>query len=203
MSDGARRRWLEKTLLQLPSETQRCVQQELVLLDYIHVEICTLEDRIRQCIKVTPRIQLLKTLPGIGDVLSIVIDREVGDISRFSHSDSFAAYCGTTPRVSGSGGKFHYGYLLKGSNQYLQFAFIEAANVIAAHHNHKSWQNRHVVRLYKRIHARRCSSVAAGAGARHLSESAFWILKNMDPYREPSPIRCACAPNMVPLSTEH
>jgi transposase len=197
------RRWLEKTLLQLPPETQRCVQQELVLLDFVQDEISSLEDRIRQCIKVTPRIQLLKTLPGIGDILSIVIDREVGDISRISHSDSFAAYCGTTPRVSGSGGKFHYGHLRKESNQSLQFAFIEAANVIVAHHNHKSWQNRYVVRLYKRIRARRCSSVAVGAVARHLSESAFWILMKMEPYREPSPIRSERAPNMVPSSTDH
>jgi transposase len=197
------RRWLDRTILQLPPETQRCVQQELVLLDFIQAEISSLEDRIRQCIRVTPRIQLLKTLPGIGDILSIVIDREVGDISRFTHSDSFAAYCGTTPRVSGSAGKFHYGHLRKESNQYLQFAFIEAANVIIAHHNMKTWQNRHVVILYKRIRARRCSSVAAGAVARHLAESAFWILKKLEPYREPTPIRSERAPNMVPPSTEH
>jgi transposase len=180
------RRWLENTILQLPQETQRCVQQELVLLDHIQSEISSLEDRIRQCLKETPRIQLLKTLPGVGDILSIVIDREVGDISRFSHSDSFAAYCGTTPRVSGSGGKFHYGHLRKESNQYLQFAFIEAANVIVAHHNRKTWQNRHVVRLYERVRARRGSAVAVGAVARHLSESAFWILTKLEPYREPS-----------------
>ena len=181
------RRWLENTILQLPQETQRCVQQELVLLDHIQGEISSLEDRIRQCLKETPRIQLLKTLPGVGDILSIVIDREVGDISRFSHSDSFAAYCGTTPRVSGSGGKFHYGHLRKESNQYLQFAFIEAANVIVAHHNRKTWQNRHVVCLYERVRARRGSAVAVGAVARHLSESAFWILTKLEPYREPSP----------------
>jgi transposase len=180
------RRWLDQIILQLPPETQRCVLQELALLDFIQGEISTIEDRIRQCIQETPRIQLLKTLPGVGDILSIVIDREVGDISRFTHSDSFATYCGTTPKVSGSGGKFHYGHLLKESNQYLQFAFIEAANVIVAHHNRKTWQNRHVVRLYHRVRARRCSSVAAGALARHLSESAFWILKKMEPYQEPS-----------------
>ena len=178
------RRWLDQTILQLPTETQRCVQQELILLDFIQGEISSFEDRIRQCIQETPRIQLLKTLPGVGDILSIVIDREVGDISRFTHSDSFATYCGTTPRVSGSGGKFHYGHLQKESNLYLQFAFIEAANVIVAYHNQKTWQNRHVVRLYHRVRARRCSSVAAGALARHLSESAFWILKKMEPYQE-------------------
>jgi transposase len=173
------RRWLDHTILLLPPETQRCAQQELVLLDFIQNEISALENRIRQSIQVTSRIQFLKTLPGIGNILSIVIDREVGDISRFSHSDSFAAYCGTTPRVSGSAGKFRYGHLRKESNQYLLFAFIEAANVIVAHHNQKNWQNRHVVRLYKRIRIKRCSSIAIGAVARYLSESAFWILKKM------------------------
>jgi transposase len=196
--------WLDQTILQLPPETQRCVQQELLLLDFIQGEISDLEDRIRQCIKVTSRIQLLKTLPGIGDILSIVIDREVGDISRFSHSDSFAAYCGTTPRVYGSGGKIHYVHLRKESNQYLQFAFIEAANVIVAHYNLVTWQNRHVVHLYKRIRARRCSAVAAGAVARHLSESAFWILKKMEPYREPfNPNPKRARAQHGALSTDH
>jgi transposase len=197
----AGRRWLDQTILQLPPETQRCTQQQLILLDFIQEEISSLEDRIRQSVKETPRIQLLKTLPGIGDILSIVIDREIGDISRFTHSDSFAAYCGTTPKVSSSGGKIHYGHLPKESNQYLQFAFIEAANVIVAHRNLKTWQNRHTVRLYNRIRARRCPSVAAGAVARHLAESAFWILKKMEPYREPSPIRSERVPNRVPSST--
>jgi transposase len=192
------RRWLDQTILQLPPETRHCTHKQLILLDFIQEEIFSLEDRIRQCIKVTPRTQLLKTLPGVGDILSIVIDREVGDISRFNHSDSFAAYCGTTPKVSASGGKIHYGRLPKESNQYLPFAFIEAANVFVTHQRLKTWQNRHAVRLSNRIRARRCPSVAAGAGARYLAKSAFWILKKMGPYREPSPIRSERVPNRVP-----
>jgi hypothetical protein len=71
------------------------------------------------------------------------------------------------------------------SNQYLKWAFIEAANAISAHHAQRGWIGRHVSRLYLRIRGRKGSSVAMGALARHLAESAFWVLIKKEPYREP------------------
>jgi len=44
-------------------------------------------------------IELLRTIPGIGAILSIVIAHEIGDIARFPSSSHLAAYAGTTPRV--------------------------------------------------------------------------------------------------------
>jgi hypothetical protein len=85
--------------------------------------------------------QLLKSLPGVGDILAILIDREVGTISRFPSASQFSSYCGTTPRVSSSGGKTHYGKMRTESNQYLKWAFIEAANAVSAHHAQRGWVN--------------------------------------------------------------
>jgi transposase len=101
--------WLEGALSSLPPETSRCAKQELELLNALNDQIETLEDRIRQQIQTTPNLRLLKTLPGVGNILAIVIDREMGSIDRFHGPESFACYSGTAPKVSSSGGKTHYG----------------------------------------------------------------------------------------------
>ena len=182
------RAWLDSAVGRLPPETARCLNQQLQLLDSISVQISCLEERIHILTALTPTMLLLKSLPGVGDILSIVIEREVGNIQRFPSAPQFSSYCGTTPRVSSSGGKTHYGRLRTESNQYLKWAFIEAANAVAAHHAQRGWTHRHASRLYLRIRSRKGSSVAIGAVARHLAESAFWVLTKNEPYREYSKV---------------
>jgi len=179
------RTWLDSAIPSLPPETARCLTQHLQLLDYLSLQISQLEDRIRTQIAITPAMQLLKTLPGIGDMLAIVIERELGSISRFPSAQQFSSYCGTTPRVSSSGGKTRYGKMRTESNQYLKWAFIEAANAVSAHHAQRGWTNRHCSQLYLSVRSRKGASVAVGAVARHLAESTYWVLKKNEPYKEP------------------
>jgi transposase len=177
--------WLEQAITQLPPETGRCLHQEVELLASFNEQIQALEARIREAIALTPNMLLLKTLPGVGDILAIVIDREVGIISRFPGSQNFSSYAGTTPRVSSSGGKTHLGHMRTESNQYLKWAFIEAGNVVAAHHAQSGWTQKHVSKIYLRTRNKKGHSIAVGAVARHLAESAFWILTKNEPYKDP------------------
>jgi transposase len=177
---------LTKACTALPPETQRCMQQHLIALDHIQGQIKELEERIKQRVEITPNIQLLKTLPGVANILAIVIEREMGTVDRFSSSAHFASYAGTVPTVKASGGKFRYGRLRKQSNQYLKWAFIEAANVIVRQRRHANWRVKHVTILYERIRQRKGHSVAVGAVARHLSEAAFWMLRKQEPYKDPA-----------------
>ncbi len=176
---------LHNNLAGLPTETRRCVEEELKLLNKIQQHIDTLEAHIHEQIQLTPRMQLLKTLPGVGEILAIVIDREVGLVERFSTAESLASYAGTTPKVISSGGKTYYGPMRKVSNQYLKWAFVEAANVIVRNHNRLSWKNKHVVHLYERTAQRKGHAVAVGAIARHLAEATYWVLTKGEAYHEP------------------
>src|SRR3990172_9326725 len=74
---------LLQLLAHLPAETHRCVAQELELLDLLQIHIHQLEERILERVKITPTIQLLMSIPGPAEILSIVIDRELGSIQRF------------------------------------------------------------------------------------------------------------------------
>lgn len=181
---------LTKACRALPPETQRCMQQHLSVLDHVQGQIKDLEERIKQRVEATPNIQLLKTLPGVANILSIVIEREIGDVSRFPSSAQFASYAGTVPTIKASGGRIRYGRLRKQSNQYLKWAAIgassEAANVVVRQRRHPNWRTKHVTILYERIRQRKGHSVAVGAVARHLSEAAFWMLKKQEPYKDPA-----------------
>jgi transposase len=103
-----------------------------------------IESSIIKCEKVMKRefgedpiLILLESTPGIAFTLGTIILNETGDIERFPSASHFASYCGTTPRVKASGGKVRYGRLRKDCNHYMEWAFVEAANVICLKQN--SW----------------------------------------------------------------
>jgi transposase len=182
-------KWREEllsTIDQLPTETRKCMRSELELLDHLSSQIQSLEVRIQDLVEDSDQIQILKTFPGIGDILGIVIRQEIGTIERFPSAEQFASYCGVVPTVKSSGGKSRYGRMRKQSNQYLKWAFIEAANGVGLHHTSSNWQDRHVVRLYRRIRQLKGHRIAIGAVARHLAEATYWILRKQEPYREPA-----------------
>jgi transposase len=176
---------LNQVIQQVPTETKTCLQQELELLEKVQEQIHAMEERMKERISLTPNMQLLKTIPGVGDILAIVIGTEIGLIERFSRAEQLASYAGTVPAVKSSGGKVRYGHTPKESNHYLKWAFIEAANAPAQYGKKPHWQHRHVTHVYQQVKQRKGHSVAVGAVARHLAEATFWILKKQEPYREP------------------
>jgi transposase len=183
---GAGRAWLGTALSRLPPETRGCLAQELEALDSLQLQIAHLEKRIRGRVVLTPSIQVLKTLPGVGDILATVIEREIGSIDRFDTPGQLASYSGVVPTVHASGGKTRFGHMRKPSNQYLKWAFVEAANVVVRHRHHPAWKGKYICHIYDQVSRRKGHAVAVGAVARHLAESAFWILNRQQPYRPPA-----------------
>jgi len=180
---------LKKLMKQLPHETQCVSQMLLEQTNYLTVQILVLEKRIEELVKMTPEMQRLMTLPGIGKILSSTIMLEIGTIERFSDAERLASYSGTTPRVISSGDKTRYGHLRKDVNQYLKWAYSEAANTMAA--NHLRCPDRHVSMLYKRVRHRKGHAVAVGAVARHLAEATYYVLSRKQTYRDPKLRQCS------------
>ena len=52
-----------------------------------------------------PETTWLKTLPGVGEILAVVIWTEIGTIERFGRAEQLASYCGLVAREHSSGGK--------------------------------------------------------------------------------------------------
>lgn len=171
-------------LAQLPPQTQWSAQLQGEQLELVERHIAEQESRLKALIKITPTMQLLMTIPGIGVILAATIALEVGRIERFATDEHLASYAGTTPRVHSSGGKTWYGRTRPDVNRYLKWAFHEAANSVAL--NHKRRPDRHVSIRYRTLKARKSHSKAVGAVARHLAEAVWHVWTRKEPYRDPT-----------------
>jgi transposase len=70
---------------------------------------------------------LLRTVPGIGDILSLVLRYEIHDIQRFPRVQAFVSYCRLVKCAKESAGKCYGTSGAKIGNAYLKWAFSEAA----------------------------------------------------------------------------
>ncbi len=174
---------LQEAVQRLPLQTAQVTEMLLQQLDFIENQIGGLEQKIRQLVKDTEEMDRLRSLPGIGWILSAVIALEVGEISRFASAERYASYTGTTPRVHASGDKTRYGRMRTDVNQYLRWAYMEAAHSVSLHR--KTYPGRHVSRLYERIRGRKGHGKAIGAVARHLAEATFHVWMKKEVYQDP------------------
>jgi transposase len=177
------REHLSETMEGLPKYTRLTTETLLVEIDSLEVAVLQIEREMEKVFDPTPEMELLRTLPGVGPILSVVIGTETGDAERFPSAGHFASYCGTTPKVHSSGGKTWIGTLRQDVNLYLKWAFMEAANVVARHA--RARRDAYVSRRYLKIKSKRGHQKAVGAVARHLAEAAFWMLKKKEAYRSP------------------
>lgn len=167
----------------LPLQTSFVTARLLAQVDHLRTEIELLEQRMAELFELDDSIQRLMTIPGVGPILAIVIGMEIGDVRRFPSPQHLASYAGTVPRVHATGGHRHYGPLRSDVNQYLKWAFVEAAN--GAGRMRRAHPRRHTSRLYERIAKRKGHQTAIGAVARHLAEAAYKMLTQGVPYRDP------------------
>lgn len=123
--------------------------------------------------------QSLKTLPGIGLVLSGVISLETADIKRFASPENYASYCRTVAAKKKSNGKKKGENNAKCGNKYLAWAFIEAANLARRY-------DEDARRWFDRKAAKSSKIIATKALACKLSKAAWHLMRhggNYDPAR--------------------
>ena len=112
----------------LDSDVALAMQSSVAIISALNTQIGLLEKRLLAGAKAHPEYALLKTIPGIGEVLAIVILLEAGDITRFAQVGNFASYARCVNSAYYSNGKKKGQDNTKNGNAYLVWAFIEAAN---------------------------------------------------------------------------
>ena len=179
------RRRVRLRVRELPEHTAQSVEVELATLQFLETQIEHIEKRLEAMMQESAEADLLKTLPYVGRILSMVMTLEIGRVDRFPSAAHLASYAGLVPRVHSSGGHTRLGQICGDVNRYLKWAFIEAGNLVVIHQKRLAGQ--HVVRLYQRVKRKRNHQKAVVAVARHLAEAAYWILKKQEVYRDPQP----------------
>jgi transposase len=180
---GEARLQLVARLPELPEHSREAIEQELAALDFLETQIASAEKRLEAIMKVSVEADLLKTLPCVGKILSMVFMLEIGRVDRFPTAAHLASYAGLVPRVHSSGGHTRMGQVCGNVNRNLKWAFVEAGNLIVL--NQRRLAGTHVVRLYQRLKRAKNHQKAVVAVARHLAEAAWWVLTKQEVYREP------------------
>ena len=180
---------LESRLPELPLHSREAIGRELATLDFLETQIESAEKQLRGIMKVSVEADLLKTLPCVGEILSMVLMLEIGRVDRFPTAAHLASYAGLVPRVHSSGGRTRMGQVCTNVNRNLKWAFVETGNLVVV--NQRRLVGSHVVQLYQRIKRKKNHQKAVVAVGRHLAEAAWWILTKQEAYRDPRVARQA------------
>ena len=137
----------------------------------INKNIDTIEKEINTKIKRTARYQKLTSVWGIGEILATTIMLETGDVRRFKDVGNYASYCRCVPTVKLSNGKVKGKGNKKCGNQYLAWAYLEAAYCMQrAYPKAKQW-------FQKKLN-KKGRFVAIKALASKIARACYLIMKN-------------------------
>lgn len=113
----------------------------------------------------------LRSIPGVGVILSTTIALETGDVSRFAQAGNYASYCRMVKSERLSNGKKKGTGNRKNGNKYLAWAYIEAAT-FAMRFNPQ----------IKRWHTSKCGKrhkiSALKAVAHKLARASFYLMRD-------------------------
>jgi transposase len=108
---------------------QKSIEVDLALIGHYDQLLRDMELAILKTAKQheTNTLYLLRTVPGIGEILSLVLLYEIHDIQRFPRVQEFVSYCRLVKCAKESAGKRYGTSGSKIGNAYLKWAFSEAA----------------------------------------------------------------------------
>jgi transposase len=121
--------------------------------------------------------QLLKTVPGIGVILGLVLLYEIHDIRRFASVQQFVSYCRLVRCSHESAGKKTAGKGNKIGNAHLKWAFSEAACLML---REVPAAKGFVARLEKKHGKAKALSILAA----RLGRTVYWMLKRKEAFDE-------------------
>jgi len=143
----------------------------VAVIQCLEEQITVLEKSVLGRVKLRAPFRLLKTTPGIGDILALTIMLETGEIRRFPSVGDFASYCRCVDSKKLSNRKKKGAGNTKNGNRYLAWAFVEAANFAIR------WSGP-IQRFYERKKQRTKEVVARKAVAHKLARAAYYILRD-------------------------
>jgi len=151
------------------------VQANRAVSQTLSQQIEALEKRLQQRVILRPEYRLLKTVPGIGEILATTIMLETGTISRFTRVGNFSSYCRCVDSLKESNGKRKGEGNTRNGNKYLAWAFVEAANFALR----CSPQARS---FYERKKSRSNRILALKALAHKLARACYHMLRDQKPF---------------------
>jgi transposase len=117
---------------------------ELTQLQMIQEQISSVEDKLNAIGAADPRVQLLRTVPGVGPRLAEAIVALLDDPQRFANVSTVSDYIGMVPKQLDSGESTRAGHITRHGNRIVRSLLVEVA---WAGLRHNAW----VRETYQRI----------------------------------------------------
>jgi transposase len=162
-------------VLGLAPHVEMALKANLAVLRTANTEVDAIEAVIRKEVKLRHEFPILKSAPGIGNVLAATIMLETGTVRRFAEVGNFSSYCRCVDTKRVSNGKKKGEGNAKNGNKYLAWAFIEAAAAALR----CCPQAR---RFYERKKAKTLAVVAMKALAHKLARAAYYMMRDGKPF---------------------
>lgn len=162
-------------LLGLPEDVALALKANRAVVETLTAQIDRLETRLHEKTHLRPEYRLLKTAPGIGEVLATTIMLETVTVNRFAEVGNFSSYCRCVNSVHTSNNKKKGEGNRKNGNKYLAWAFIEAAHFALRFCPEAK-------RFYERKKAKTNGAVASKALAHKLARACYHMLREQKPF---------------------
>lgn len=116
--------------VELPALLMR--ELELMHRDYLHLNerISEQDKKIKEWSKQNELCELVKTIPGVGDMVATSLVMEVGDGKQFKNGREMAAWLGLVPAQYSTGGKQKLLGISKRGNKTLRCLFVHGARAM-------------------------------------------------------------------------
>jgi transposase len=114
--------------LSLTPAFQQQRQEWLSLLNELNLRIERVEQELEPLAAADPRVQLVRTHPGVGLLTGLALVHTLCPVSRFANSRKVTAYVGREPRENSSGERQRFGGISKAGSRLLRFLLVEAGN---------------------------------------------------------------------------
>lgn len=152
------------------------IQSNLNVIQLLNTQIKTIEDTVITQCQNMPAYKQLKTVFGVGEILSQTITLETGGIHRFNKVGNYTSYCRCVDSEKTSNGKKKGSGNKKSGNKYLAWAFMEAANFAIRFYEPAN-------RFYQRKSAKSNVIVARKALAHKLARASYYVMRDNVPFR--------------------
>lgn len=125
------------------------------------------------------RIELVESIPALGQLSSRVLVSALDRAERFDNKKCAAKYGALTPRIYQSGGTTHLGRISRDGRQEVRRVLLQCAHTVG---RMKSYGARPLREFFERIRRRRGKKIAVVALARKLLTIAYGVLKSGKAY---------------------
>lgn len=152
------------------------IQSNLNVIQLLNIQIETIENAVLSQCKDLTEYKQLKTVFGIGEILSLTIALETGDITRFHKVGNYTSYCRCVDSKKTSNGKKKGSGNKKSGNKYLAWAYMEAANFAIRFYEPAN-------KFYQRKCSKRNAILARKALAHKLARASYYVMKDHVPFK--------------------